>query len=172
VQSQLFADVPPQLLREALAYFHETRTYAPHDLIVTEGKAERELYLLEEGSAMAKVSGKVVGSLQVDDVFGEVGFCASGKRSASVFAGPEGALTRIISPERFASYAAKQPAIAFIMARNLAFLLASKLQRTNRQLRANIGRVDELEEELSQHQQVEPRRTSLLGRLFSSLGST
>lgn len=160
----LFTDVPEDSLQEILQHFDKTRTYSPYEQIIQEGAAGRELYLLEQGSALLKVGGRALGSLEVDDVFGEVGFFASGRRSAAVFAGPKGALVRILTPEGLTGYAARHPQVAFVLAKNLAHLLASKLQRTNQFLRTHVERVKELEEE--QH------GPTLMQRLIASLGST
>jgi len=169
MQNRLFTSLPAESFAEVLRFFNLTRRFPPYELMIQAGAADDKLILLEEGAALIKGGGREVARLEAGDVLGEVGFVASGKRCASVFAGPDGALARLISPERFAEFAAAHPELAVAVLQNLTFLLASKLQRTNQAMRQAMGEIENLRHERSA--QEEQRTTSLFGRIFGSLGS-
>ncbi len=159
--NRLFANLDQVQIQEALDFFDTVVTYERFALIIKEGDNDSKLYAIEAGELIIKAGGKEVASLTVGDIVGEVGFIASGKRTANVFAGPNGATLRIITPKSFREFGRMNPYVAFVISQNINFLLASKLQRTNLLLKETIARLQGMEEARSQ---------SVFKRLLGSFG--
>ncbi len=171
--NRLFVNLTQDQLDWALRFFPEVVSFGPYEQIVREREADNALYLLETGQAIVRVAGREVGGLTAGDIFGEVGFIASGRRSASVFAAQEGCTLRIVRRERFQEFGQLHPDAAWVMSENINALLAGKLQRTNQTLRDTLARVEELDaaKEESDAAAAEEQQPSLLRRLLGGLGT-
>ncbi len=142
-QNRIFMDVAPKDIAAARAFFARLDRFDPYQRILREGDADSDLYLIEAGTVIVKIGGKELGTLEAGEIMGEVGFVASGRRTANAFAGPEGALLRVVSPQDLRAFAEQRPVAAFTMAMNLAALIAGKLQRSNQSLRTLIDEARE-----------------------------
>lgn len=171
--NRLFVNLSPDQLDRALTFFPELVSFGPYDQIVREREADNALFLLEQGQAIVRVAGREVGGLVAGDIFGEVGFIASGRRSASVFAAREGCTVRIVRRVRFQELGREHPDAAWVMSENINALLAGKLQRTNQTLRETLERVEQLDAAQQEQPGEEPgqERPSLLRRLLGGIGT-
>lgn len=168
VENRLFVNLSPVQLEQAASFFTRKADYNRYELFIKEGATDSMLYLIERGSAIIKVGGKEVGGLNVGDIIGEVGFIASGKRTANVFAGQDGVSLTVITPQLFRQFGAKAPEAALIISQNINFLLASKLQRTNQILREMATQIQEYEKQRSRD---EKQGQSVFKRIFGSFGT-
>ena len=99
---------------------------AEGDLIVRQGTAEREMYIVLRGETEVSVAGVAVGRIGAGEPFGEVGLLATpGVRTATVRAVAKGQL--LVLRRRFLDDLAKRhPRDAFLVTRNLARLVADR----------------------------------------------
>ncbi len=169
MEASLFAGLTAEQLSEVKRFFRRVQIWEAYDRILLEGDVGDELLVIEEGAALIKVGGREVGALDQGESVGEVGFVAGGSRTASVYAGPRGATTRLLSRQEFAVFGERQPQIALILSENVSRLLASKLRRANQTFREALGELADAERE--QEKKRERQTQSLLQRVFGGFGA-
>ncbi len=81
----LFAMLHPRALR-AIAGSAVERDLRAGDVLVQEGNADRDLYVITRGEAVATRGGAIVVTLGVGDFFGEFALIAGERRSATITA--------------------------------------------------------------------------------------
>ena len=119
----------------------EARRFAPGDLVVREGSAAQELYIVTRGSLEVLVEGEKAGELrkiaaiEPGSVFGEQSFFDGRPRSASVRAVSAGEI-RSLTLAAFEVLAAKEPALARMVLFDLARILSLRLRQTTGRVRA------------------------------------
>jgi CRP-like cAMP-binding protein len=119
----------------------EARRFAPGDLVVREGSAAQELYIVTRGSLEVLVEGDKAGELrkiaaiEPGSVFGEQSFFDGRPRSASVRAVSAGEI-RSLTLAAFEVLAAKEPALARMVLFDLARILSIRLRQTTGRVRA------------------------------------
>jgi predicted RND superfamily exporter protein len=92
-QSPLFIGMNGYQIRKAIL-ISEYKDFSDNSLIIKEGTTERSMYLVLSGSVNVERNGHLVKSLQVGDVFGEIGFVRETLRTADVRAQGEVQLLR------------------------------------------------------------------------------
>jgi CRP-like cAMP-binding protein len=119
----------------------EARRFAAGDVVVREGSAAQELYIVTRGSLEVLVAGDKAGELRklasIDpgSVFGEQSFFDGQPRSASVRAVSDGEIRSLTLPA-FEVLAAKEPALARMVLFDLARILSLRLRQTTGRVRA------------------------------------
>ena len=113
-QIALFAPPSPKDRQQVLQYARR-RTYAPGDVLVTEGESAAHLFVVESGHArVERASGGVLGRLGPGDFFGELALIEEHERTATVTAEDE--LTCWILPAwEFRALLKEHPAMAVPM---------------------------------------------------------
>jgi len=86
-------------------------TLAPGDVVFTEGDPGDEMYGVIEGEIELRVGDRVIGSLGVDDVFGEMALVDSVPRSATAVAVTDAQLA-VIDRHRFLFLVQETPMFA------------------------------------------------------------
>ncbi len=86
MERQIFEGIGTLERQAILDQYFKRKTYHANDAIVKKGKKGKEMFILLEGTAKVKVSGKVFIDLNPGDVFGEFCLIGGGNRSASVVA--------------------------------------------------------------------------------------
>ncbi|CAK0775367.1 hypothetical protein CCP3SC5AM1_90014 [Gammaproteobacteria bacterium] len=110
------------------------KSLRPDEVILTEGATNHEVYLMLEGQASVLVNGHQVGSIEQDEVFGEISFLTEQPRSASVVA-TSACLVQIIERDQFALLIKSRPELL----RRTATTLAQRIVELNTQL-ISLGR--------------------------------
>ncbi|MBQ0720373.1 MAG: cyclic nucleotide-binding domain-containing protein [Gammaproteobacteria bacterium] len=118
----------------------KSKAYAVNDTIVSEGMADRCLYLIEKGSA--RVSGRValadgrhiqpgLCDLSRGEIFGELSLFDAGSRSASVIALEDVEVLEFdaLALER---YLDQHPEQGYVVLKALLKILSSRLRQTDR----------------------------------------
>ena len=82
-QSPLFIGMNGYQIRKAIL-ISEYKDFSDQSLIIKEGTTERSMYLLLSGSVAIERKGHLIKSLQVGDIFGEIGFVRETLRTADV----------------------------------------------------------------------------------------
>ena len=110
----LFAPLSPKDRERVLAYAKH-RTYAPGDVLVTEGESAAHLFVIASGHARVERSGSgALGRLGPGDFFGELALIEEHERTATVVAEDE--LTCWIIPAwEFRALLKEHPAMAVPM---------------------------------------------------------
>jgi CRP/FNR family transcriptional regulator, cyclic AMP receptor protein len=121
----------------------EARRFAAGDVVVREGSAAQELYIVTRGSLEVLVDGDKAGELrriaaiEPGSVFGEQSFVDGKPRSANVRALSDGEIRSLTLPA-FEVLAAKEPALARMVLFDLARILSLRLRQTTGRVR-NLG---------------------------------
>lgn len=102
----------------------ELRRFAAGDVIVKQGTAADELYVLMYGRAVADVDGRVVGAVTPGEAFGEMAFLTGERRNATVVA-DEPTMVQVIGHEDFRKLARGNPEFLMEMLRTHARRLAA-----------------------------------------------
>jgi CRP-like cAMP-binding protein len=119
----------------------EARRFVAGDLVVREGSAAQELYIVTRGSLEVLVEGEKAGelrkiaSIEPGSVFGEQSFVDGKPRSANVRAVSDGEI-RSLTLAAFEVLAAKEPALARMVLFDLARILSIRLRQTTGRVRA------------------------------------
>ena len=119
----------------------EARRFAAGDVVVREGSAAQELYIVTRGKLEVLVEGDKAGELRkiaaIDpgSVFGEQSFVDGKPRSANVRAVSDGEI-RSLTLAAFEVLAAKEPALARMILFDLARILSIRLRQTTGRVRA------------------------------------
>ena len=115
----------------------EIRRYAPGDVVIEEGDTNRDLFIVLSGEVSASLRLGRLGTrrtrtpMRAGAVFGEVGFFAGGRRTASIVAESDTELLRLHF-EQFQHLAAQDPALAQRIVFDLGRVLAGRLLRAER----------------------------------------
>lgn len=118
----------------------EARRFAAGDVVVREGSAAQELYIVTRGKLEVLVDGDKAGELRkiatidAGSVFGEQSFFDGRPRSASVRALADGEIRRL-TLAAFEVLAAKEPALARMVLFDLARILSLRLRETTGRVR-------------------------------------
>jgi CRP/FNR family cyclic AMP-dependent transcriptional regulator len=113
--------------------------YSPNDMIISEGDAGEELFLILSGSVRVTKSTtegieQVIGFLREGDFFGEMALLDRRPRSASVFAHGNARLARLRHEDIYKIFRA-DPATGLKVVRTLAEVLSLRLRETNDRLK-------------------------------------
>jgi CRP-like cAMP-binding protein/cytochrome P450 len=100
-------------VREALASA-EQRVFGAGQVIIREGDVADAFYLLEKGQVEVSrgTPATLLATLSEGECFGEAGLLQQAPRNATVTAGPNGAVTRVISGEAFLAMVAASDLVA------------------------------------------------------------
>lgn len=126
-----------------LIHHTEARRFAAGDVVVREGSAAQELYIVSRGSLEVLVEGEKAGELrkiaaiEPGRVFGEQSFVDGKPRSATVRARSDVEI-RSLTLSAFEMLAAKEPALARMVLFDLARILSLRLRQTTGRVR-NLG---------------------------------
>lgn len=110
-----------------LAPYLSIRFLKAGDPLISEGDAERELYILAEGQMQVTIHGAVFATLGPGSVVGEGAFFSGLSRSATVVASTDG-VAWTLSWERFGAMSQKQPRLALDLTKSLAAVLAIRMR--------------------------------------------
>lgn len=110
-----------------LAPYLSIRFLQVGDPLISEGDAERELYILAEGELQVTIQGAVFATQGPGSVVGEGAFFSGQSRSASVLASKPG-VAWALSWERFEAMSQKQPRLALDLTKGLAAVLAIRMR--------------------------------------------
>lgn len=110
-----------------LAPYLSIRFLQAGDLLIREGDAERELYILAEGELQVTIQGSVFATQGPGSVVGEGAFFSGQSRSASVVASKPG-VAWALSWEKFEAMSQKQPRLALDLTKGLAAVLAIRMR--------------------------------------------
>lgn len=138
----IFKDLGPEELREVLTIGVEEE-YATDQVIFEEGAAGRDLFLLLDGRVSIEVSLRggaskaVMHSVQEDSVFGEVALVDSDTRSAGATATRQSRVLRFPA-KPLMELLGRRPQMGFLVMQNLASILAKRIRKTTRELRASL----------------------------------
>lgn len=105
------------------------RVYQPGQTIIEEGTPPQEFFQMSQGSAEVFFEEKQIGTIGVDEIFGEVSFLLDEPRSATVTAKTICIVTAI-QGEKFDFLAKNRPRTVFKIAQDLA----KRLTKTNRMI--------------------------------------
>jgi len=126
-----------------LIHYTEARRFAAGDVVVREGSAAQELYIVTRGSLEVLVEGEKAGELrkiaaiEPGRAFGEQSFVDGKPRSATVRARSDVEI-RSLTLSAFEMLAAKEPALARMVLFDLARILSLRLRQTTGRVR-NLG---------------------------------
>lgn len=110
-----------------LAPYLSIRFLKVGDPLISEGDAERELYILAEGELQVTIQGTVFATQQPGCVVGEGAFFSGQSRSATVVASKPG-VAWALSWERYEAMSQKQPRLALDLTKGLAAVLAIRMR--------------------------------------------
>lgn len=110
-----------------LAPYLSIRFLKAGELIISEGDAERELYILAEGELQVTIQGTVFATQGPGSVVGEGTFFSGKSRSASVVASKPG-VAWALSWEKYEAMSQKQPRLALDLTKSLAAVLAIRMR--------------------------------------------
>lgn len=110
-----------------LAPYLSIRFLKVGDPLISEGDAERELYILAEGELQVAIQGTVFATQQPGSVVGEGAFFSGQSRSATVVASKPG-VAWALSWERYDAMSQKQPRLALDLTKGLAAVLAIRMR--------------------------------------------
>lgn len=110
-----------------LAPYLSIRFLKVGDPLISEGDAERELYILAEGELQVTIQGTVFATQQPGSVVGEGAFFSGQSRSATVVASKPG-VAWALSWERYDAMSQKQPRLALDLTKGLAAVLAIRMR--------------------------------------------
>lgn len=120
-----------------MAAICKEKRYAAGDLIATEGQSGEELYVITDGFVEVFLEDRggtpprVVVSLGMGQVIGEMALLDQGPRSASIRATTDPTVVQVIQRSDFESLCAEDHQIGYIVMRNLAADLSFKLRHRN-----------------------------------------
>ncbi len=110
-----------------LAPYLSIRFLKVGDPLISEGDAERELYILAEGELQVTIHGSVFATQKPGSVVGEGAFFSGQSRSATVVASQPG-VAWALSWDRFEAMSQKHPRLALDLTKGLAAVLAIRMR--------------------------------------------
>lgn len=113
------------------------KRYSSGQTIARQGESGDELFIITEGfvevslGARPSQAARVVVSLGVGQIFGEISLLDQGPRSASIMAISDPTVVQVIERENFDALCQKNTHIGYVVMRNLAADLSFKLRHRN-----------------------------------------
>ena len=131
----------PDAARRSLEQRLGTRTHQAGERIFAAGSTERSLLLVQDGLVTLSTSDRPQDGLRLAAigpgmVFGEMGFLSGMPRTASAFAGPQGATTSALEWSDFLAWTEQEPEAALAFMAQLARMEIRRLGKTTQELRA------------------------------------
>jgi sulfate permease, SulP family len=131
----------PDPARRALERQLRTRNHSPGERIFAAGSTDRSLLLVQDGLVTLSTSDRPEQGLRLAAigpgmVFGEMGFLSGIPRTASAFAGPQGATTSALEWDDFLGWTQDEPEAALAFMAQLARMEIKRLGKTTMELRA------------------------------------
>jgi CRP-like cAMP-binding protein len=148
-QADIFFQLTPTQL-EMVANIGQERTYAAREIVVDEGAASKELYIVIQGEADVLVNPALVGgpenrktevtiaTLRRGQSFGEVALVDEGLRSATVRAAQKGTRLLVIPRDKLLMLCETYPQLGYRLMYNLAADLAMKIRNTDLRIRESL----------------------------------
>jgi CRP/FNR family cyclic AMP-dependent transcriptional regulator len=148
-QADIFYQLTPTQL-EMVANVSQERAYASGDVIVEEGSASKELYIIIQGEASVFVNPALVGGSDVKkgevavsvmrrgQSFGEIALVDEGLRSATVRASQKNTRLLVIPRDKLLMLCETYPQLGYRMMYNLAADLAMKIRNTDLRIRESL----------------------------------
>ena len=128
IQLQIFEGISPLDQQTILDQYFTKKTYHANDAIVQKGEHGEEMFILLEGTAKVKVSGRIFIDLNPGDTFGEICLIEGGNRSASVFAGTT-AILAVLNRNAFELFLKERPKEASIFLYNVLRILVGRFRK-------------------------------------------
>ena len=128
--------------RVRLAAQCRVRSYQPGDMIGPANEECTDLYIVQDGSIEVRSApgpddsspARLLTTVVRGQMTGEMALLDGGRRSASLMAGPEGAVILVLRRDRLRALAEDDPALGNTVIWNIATTLALRLRLTNFQL--------------------------------------
>jgi CRP/FNR family cyclic AMP-dependent transcriptional regulator len=148
-QADIFYQLTPTQL-EMVANVSQERAYASGDVIVEEGSASKELYIIIQGEASVFVNPALVGGADIKkgevavsvmrrgQSFGEIALVDEGLRSATVRASQKNTRLLVIPRDKLLMLCETYPQLGYRMMYNLAADLAMKIRNTDLRIRESL----------------------------------
>lgn len=139
-QTSLFKDLSYEIL-EGIASFCEQQVLNDGDILIQEDDAaSSDIFVLSEGSVeivsnnTGMTSGEVVLSSEDKEVFGEISWLTSTRRTASVRCHGGAEVIRI-DGIKLMKFLEVKPEVGFVITRRIAILLSQRMEESNRLLK-------------------------------------
>ncbi len=148
-QADIFYQLTPTQL-EMIANISQERTYTTGEIIVEEGGATKELYIIMQGEAGVFVNPALVGgsetkkgevavsTMRRGQSFGEIALVDEGLRSATVRASHKTTRLLVIPRDKLLMLCETYPQLGYRMMYNLAADLAMKIRNTDLRIRESL----------------------------------
>ena len=148
-QADIFYQLTPTQL-EMIANISQERTYTTGEIIVEEGSASKELYIIMQGEAGVFVNPALVGgpetkkgevavsTMRRGQSFGEIALVDEGLRSATVRASHKTTRLLVIPRDKLLMLCETYPQLGYRMMYNLAADLAMKIRNTDLRIRESL----------------------------------
>jgi CRP-like cAMP-binding protein len=148
-QADIFYQLTPTQL-EMIANIAQERTYDSGEIIVEEGSASKELYIVIRGEASVFVNPALVGGAELKkgevpvstmrrgQSFGEIALVDEGLRSATVRASLKNTRLLLIPRDKLLMLCETYPQLGYRMMYNLAADLAMKIRNTDLRIRESL----------------------------------
>jgi len=128
IQLNIFEGINPLEHQVILDKYFTRRTFNANEEIVKKGDSGDEMFIILEGTAKVKVSGRVYIDLNPGEVFGEICLIDSGARNASIYAGTT-AILSVLNRNAFDLFLRERPQDASIFLLNIVRVLVSRLRK-------------------------------------------
>jgi CRP/FNR family cyclic AMP-dependent transcriptional regulator len=150
-QADIFYQLTPTQL-EMVANIAQECTYDAGEMIVEEGSASKELYIIIHGEAGVFVNPALVGGSEIGkgevaisimrrgQSFGEIALVDEGLRSATVRASQKNTRVLLIPRDKLLMLCETYPQLGYRMMYNLAADLAMKIRNTDLRIRESLLR--------------------------------
>lgn len=122
---------------------HSILTYTPNASIIQKDQENDNLYIIVSGTVIVNVAHRRI-TLETGHSFGEINFFAKGGRTATINAGPAGAIVLIITRKLFDIYMLNRPAAAQIIIENFDSLIAERLAQITQFLRDEHDKLNQI----------------------------
>jgi CRP-like cAMP-binding protein len=133
LEERILLGLAGTLAREDVAPNTRMARYRRDEVIVTEGSAANEVFVMLEGGASVLIQGRAIGGIGEGEVFGEISFLTGQPRSASVVA-LGSCLVQVIEREQFAAMVKANPQLMV----HVATTLATRVVDLNGKLQAAV----------------------------------
>ncbi len=118
--------------------------FAPNASIIQKGEEHNtHLYVIVSGTVLVNVARRRI-TLETGRCFGEINFFAKSGRTATINAGPSGAIVLVIPRKLFDIYMLNRPATAQVVIENLDSLIAERLAQITQFLRNEQEKLNQL----------------------------